>query len=103
MILPRTRTRTCPGWSNHTGVPHPSILGEVTIERTCSAIGQDRVEAAPLDGANCTCRNASIRTCSSSGWKPFVVDDAHAEAIRKLETILWLEITVRASEDSNRE
>ena len=21
VILPRTRTRTCPGWSNHTGVP----------------------------------------------------------------------------------
>ena len=33
----------------------------------------------------------------------FVVDDAHAEAIRKLETILGLEITVRASEDLNRE
>ena len=33
----------------------------------------------------------------------FVVDDAHAEAIRKLETILGLAITVRASEDLNRE
>ena len=33
----------------------------------------------------------------------FVVDDAHAEAIRKLETILGLEITIRASEDLNRE
>ena len=33
----------------------------------------------------------------------FVVDDAHAEAIRKMGTILGLEITVRASEDLNRE
>jgi hypothetical protein len=32
-----------------------------------------------------------------------VVDEAHAEAIRKLGTILGLEITVRASEDLNRE
>jgi hypothetical protein len=32
-----------------------------------------------------------------------VVDDAHAEAIRKLGTILGLDITVRASEDLNRE
>ena len=29
----------------------------------------------------------------------FVVDDAHAEAIRKLETILGVEITVRVSVD----
>ena len=33
----------------------------------------------------------------------FVVDDAHAEAIRKLGTILGLEIAVKASEDLNRE
>ena len=32
-----------------------------------------------------------------------MVDDAHAETIRKLGTILGLEITVRASEDLNRE
>ena len=32
-----------------------------------------------------------------------MVDDAHAEAIRKLETILGLEIAVKASEDLNRE
>ena len=32
-----------------------------------------------------------------------MVDDAHAEAIRKLGTILGVEITVRASEDLNRE
>ena len=33
----------------------------------------------------------------------FVVDDAHAEAIRKLGTISGLEIAVKASEDLNRE
>ena len=33
----------------------------------------------------------------------FVVDDAHAEAVRKLGTILGLEIAVKASEDLNRE
>jgi hypothetical protein len=33
----------------------------------------------------------------------FVVDDAHAEAVRKLETILGLQIAVKASEDLNRE
>ncbi len=32
-----------------------------------------------------------------------MVDDAHAESIRKLETILGLEIAVKASEDLNRE
>ena len=32
-----------------------------------------------------------------------MVDDAHAEAVRKLETILGLEIAVKASEDLNRE
>ena len=33
----------------------------------------------------------------------FVVDDAHAEAIQKLQTILGLEVAVKASEDLNRE
>ena len=47
------------------GRPYLSIFGEVTIERTC--YGQDRWKPPPWT-RNCTCRNASIRTCSSSGW-----------------------------------
>ena len=50
-----------------------------------------------------TSRSGSIRTCSSNGSGSFVVDDAHAEAIKKLQTILGLEIAVKASEDLNRE
>ncbi len=64
------------------------------MERTCD--GQDRVEAWM---SNCTCRDASIVLLQQ--WLGFVVDDAHAEAIRKLETILGREITVRESEDRN--
>ena len=33
----------------------------------------------------------------------FVIDDAHAEAVQKLQTILGLSIAVKASEDLNRE
>ena len=33
----------------------------------------------------------------------FVVDDAHAEAVQKLQTILGITIAVKASEDLNRE
>jgi hypothetical protein len=33
----------------------------------------------------------------------FVIDDAHAEAIKKLQTILGLGLSVKASEDLNRE
>ena len=93
MILPRTRTRTCPGWSNRTGVPYLSIFGEVTIERTC--YGQDRVEATPWT-RNCTCPQRQYSYLLQQWLGSFVVDDAHAEAIRKLETILGLEITVES-------
>ena len=99
MILPRTRTRTCPGWQPHRR-PYLSIFGEVTIERTC--YGQDRVEAAPLD-AQLHLPQRQYLYLLQQWLGSFVVDDAHAEAIRKLETILGLEITVRASEDLNRE
>ena len=33
----------------------------------------------------------------------FVIDDAHAEAVRKLRMILGITIPVKASEDLNRE
>src|SRR5438128_1345518 len=77
-----------------------SIFDEIAIARTC--YGHDRVEAAPLDA------QLHLPQRQYSYWLQqwlgsFVVDDAHAEAIRKLETILGLEITVKASEDLNRE
>src|SRR3954464_1051850 len=80
--------------------PYLSIFDEIAIERTC--YGQDRIEAAPLDAQlHLPQRQDSYLLQKWLGT--FVVDDAHAEAIRKLGTILGLEITVKASEDLNRE
>jgi hypothetical protein len=80
--------------------PYLSIFGEVAIERTC--YGHDRVEAAPLD-ARLHLPQRQYSYLLQQWLGVFVVDDAHAEAIRKLGTILGLEITVKASEDLNRE
>jgi hypothetical protein len=80
--------------------PYLSIFGEIPIERTC--YGHDRIEAAPLD-ARLHLPQRQYSYLLQRWLGSFVVDDAHAEAIRKLETILGLEITVRASEDLNRE
>ena len=60
------------------------------------------MEAAPLD-AQLHLPQRQYSYLLQQWLGSFVVDDAHAEAIRKLETILGLEITVRASEDLNRE
>ena len=80
--------------------PYLSIFDEIDIERTC--YGHDRVEAAPLD-AQLHLPQRQYSYLLQQWLGSFVVDDAHAEAIRKLGTILGLEITVRASEDLNRE
>jgi hypothetical protein len=80
--------------------PYLSIFDEIDIERTC--YGYDRVEAAPLD-AQLHLPQRQYSYLLQQWLGSFVVDDAHAEAIRKLGTILGLEITVRASEDLNRE
>ena len=80
--------------------PYLSIFGAIAIERTCS--GHDRVEAAPLD-AQLHLPQRQYSYVLQQWLGAFVVDDAHAEAIRKMGTILGLEITVRASEDLNRE
>jgi hypothetical protein len=80
--------------------PYLSIFDEITIERTC--YGHDRVEAAPLD-ARLHLPRRQYSYLLQQWLGAFVVDDAHAEAIRKLGTILGLEITVKASEDLNRE
>src|SRR3954463_3965396 len=80
--------------------PYLSIFDEILIERTC--YGHDRVEAAPLD-ARLHLPQRQYSYLLQKWLGSFVVDDSHAEAIRKLGTILGVEITVRASEDLNRE
>jgi hypothetical protein len=80
--------------------PYLSIFDEIDIERTC--YGHDRVEAAPLD-AQLHLPQRQYSYLLQQWLGSFVVDDAHAEAIRKLGTIFGLEITVKASEDLNRE
>lgn len=80
--------------------PYLSIFGAIPIARTC--YGHDRVEAAPLD-ARLHLPQRQYSYLLQQWLGAFVVDDAHAEAVRKLGTILGLEITVRASEDLNRE
>jgi hypothetical protein len=80
--------------------PYLSIFGAIAIVRTC--YGDDRVEAAPLD-ARLHLPQRQYSYLLQQWLGSFVVDDAHAEAIRKLGAILGLEITVRASEDLNRE
>jgi hypothetical protein len=80
--------------------PYLSIFGEIAIERTC--YGHNRVAAAPLD-AQLHLPQRQYSYLLQQWLGSFVVDDAHAEAVRKLGTILGLEITVKASEDLNRE
>jgi hypothetical protein len=80
--------------------PYLSIFGEVEIERI--GYGQDRLEAAPLD-ARLHLPRRQYSYLFQQWLGVFVVDDAHAEAIKKLRTILGLEVSVKASEDLNRE
>jgi hypothetical protein len=80
--------------------PYLSIFGAIPIARVC--YGHDRVDAAPLDA------RLHLPRRQYSYWFQhwlgvFVVDDAHAEALQKLQTILGLEVSVKASEDLNRE
>ena len=77
-----------------------SIFGELDFERTC--YGHDRIEAVPLD-AQLHLPRRQYSYLLQQWLGSFVVDDAHAEAIQKLGTILGLEIAVKASEDLNRE
>lgn len=80
--------------------PYLSIFGDVEITRI--GYGHDRLEAAPLDARlHLPRRQHSYLFQQWLGI--FVVDEAHAEAIKKLGTILGLEIPVRSSEDLNRE
>ena len=80
--------------------PYLSIFGEVTIERV--GYGHERLDAAPLDARLHLPRRQHSHLLQK--WLgAFVIDDAHAEAARKLQMILGLSIPVKASEDLNRE
>ena len=80
--------------------PYLSIFGEISITRVC--YGEGRIEAAPLD-ARLHLPRRQYSYLLQQWLGAFVVDDAHAEAIKKLATILGLEVPVKASEDLNRE
>jgi hypothetical protein len=80
--------------------PYLSIFGEVEIERV--GYGHDRLEAAPLD-ARLHLPRRQYSYLFQQWLSAFVIDDAHAEAIKKLQTILGLGVSVKASEDLNRE
>lgn len=77
-----------------------SIFGEVTIERV--GYGNDRLDAAPLD-ARLHLPRRQYSYLLQKWLGSFVIDDAHAEAVKKLQTILGHSIAVKASEDLNRE
>ena len=79
--------------------PYLSIFGAIAIARVC--YGRDRIEAAPLD-ARLHLPQRQYSYLLQQWLGSFVVDDAHAEAVRKLGTILGLEIAVKASEDRRR-
>jgi len=64
--------------------------------------GHDRLEAAPLD-ARLHLPRRQYSYLFQQWLGAFVIDDAHAEAIQKLQTILGLGVSVKASEDLNRE
>src|SRR3954453_22163259 len=80
--------------------PYLSIFGEVTIERI--GYGHDRLDAAPLD-ARLHLPRRQYSYLLQQWLGAFVIDDAHAEAVERLRTILGLSIPVKASEDLNRE
>lgn len=80
--------------------PYQSIFGEVTIERV--GYGNGRLDAAPLD-ARLHLPRRQYSYLLQKWLGSFVIDDAHAEAVQKLQTILGISIAVKASEDLNRE
>src|SRR4051812_16994592 len=80
--------------------PYLSLFGDVTIERV--GYGCGRLEAAPLD-ARLHLPRRQYSYLLQKWLGSFVIDDAHAEAVQKLQTILGLSIPVKASEDLNWE
>jgi hypothetical protein len=80
--------------------PYLSVFGEIPIERV--GYGHERFEVAPLD-ARLHLPRRQYSYLLQQWLGAFVIDDAHAEAVKKLQTILGLSISVKASEDLNRE
>ena len=80
--------------------PYLSVFGEVTIERV--GYGHDRLDAAPRD-ARLHLPRRQHSSLLRRWLGAFVIDDAHAEAARKLQMIPGIAIPVKASEDLNRE
>jgi hypothetical protein len=80
--------------------PYLSIFGEVVIERV--SYGEGPIDVAPLD-ARLHLPRRQYSYLLQRWLGAFVVDDAHAEAVKKLQAILGLTIPVKASEDLNRE
>ncbi len=80
--------------------PYLSVFGEVIIERV--GYGRDRLDAAPLD-ARLHLPRRQYSYLLQRWLGAFVIDDAHAEAVRKLRMIPGITIPVKASEDLNRE
>jgi hypothetical protein len=80
--------------------PYLSIFGEVVIERV--SYGEGPLDVAPLD-ARLHLPRRQYSYLLQRWLGAFVIDDAHAEAVKKLQAILGLTIPVKASEDLNRE
>lgn len=97
---PEEPPQVLPRLDSHRSRPYLSIFGEVTITRV--GYGHDRLDAAPLD-ARLHLPRRQYSHLLQKWLGGFVIDDAHAEAVTKLQTILGLSITVKASEDLNRE
>jgi hypothetical protein len=97
---PDEPTQVLPRLDSPRSRPYLSIFGEVTIERV--GYGNDRLDAAPLD-ARLHLPRRQYSYLLQKWLGSFVIDDAHAEAVKKLQTILGLPIAVKASEDLNRE
>jgi hypothetical protein len=97
---PSQPTRILPRLDEPRARTYLSIFGEVLIRRI--GYGDGPVEAVPLD-ARLHLPQRQYSYLLQRWLGAFVVDDAHAEAVKRLQTILGIAIAVKASEDLNRE
>jgi hypothetical protein len=97
---PSEPDRTLPRRGAPRARPYLSIFGEVVIARV--SYGEGPIDIAPLD-ARLHLPRRQYSYLLQRWLGAFVVDDAHAEAVKKLQAILGLTIPVKASEDLNRE
>ncbi len=97
---PSEPDRTLPRREAPRARPYLSIFGELAIERV--SYGEGPIDVAPLD-ARLHLPRRQYSYLLQRWLGAFVIDDAHAEAVKKLQAILGLTIPVKASEDLNRE